>query len=69
MLQKYFLSFADVSYGSSRHQCVYIQCNKDAYTMQAASLAQEVCRNYICISNAGNCAPGHISASWIVTCT
>lgn len=41
-LRKYFLSFADVSYGSSRHQCVYIQCNKDAYTMQAASLAQEI---------------------------
>lgn len=43
MLQKYFLSFADVCHGSSRHQCVFILCNKDAYTMQAASLAREVC--------------------------
>eukprot|EP00892_Ulva_mutabilis_P002448 jgi/Ulvmu1/12203/UM085_0067.1 len=41
-LRKYFLSFADVDRGSIRHQCVYIRCNKEAYTMQAAALATEV---------------------------
>jgi hypothetical protein len=38
-VQKYFISFADVDVGQTRHQCVFLRCNREGYAMQAAEFA------------------------------
>jgi hypothetical protein len=41
-VQRFFITFADVASGSTRHQCVYLRCNKERSLLQAAAAAANV---------------------------
>jgi hypothetical protein len=38
-VQRVFITFADVDRGSTRHQCVFLRCNRERQLMQANAAA------------------------------